>query len=136
MDQLECSDITTNGTYPLLEHLHITRAESVCFGNDGNEVDSGTQTLHRLDVKRLQSVSGWSDEVETRMYSKVDLVGTAWLLFLEHVRFMLVVEEFNDGLPRIAVVDIVSKSRSVNDCEADFDWSASHVLTWISSAYL
>lgn len=33
---------------------------------------------------------------------------------------MLVVKEFDNGLPRIAIVDVVAKARSIDDREADF----------------
>jgi hypothetical protein len=54
------------------------------------------------------------------MDSKIDLFGSARLLLLEHIRLMLVIEEFNDWLPRIAVVDIVTKSGGVDNREADW----------------
>jgi len=43
------------------------------------------------------------------------------LLFLTHVGFMLVVNEFDNGEPRVTVVDVVTKSRGVNDCELDLE---------------
>ena len=64
-------------------------------------------------------MTGRSDEVETGVYTEVNLITTAWLLLLKHVRFVLVVEEFDDGLPRVAVVDIVAEAGSVDDGEAD-----------------
>lgn len=60
-----------------------------------------------------------SDEVKASMNTKVNLVGTAGLLLLKHVRFMLVVQELNDWHPRIAVVDIISETGCVNDSKAD-----------------
>lgn len=38
-----------------------------------------------------------SDEVEAGMDSEIYLVNPAWLLLLQHIRFMLVVEKFDDG---------------------------------------
>ncbi len=32
---------------------------------------------------------------------------------------MLVVEEFDDGHPRVAIVDIVAETRGINDSETD-----------------
>ena len=54
-------------------------------------------------------------KVEASMHSKVRLVGSLRLLFLSHVRLMLVIDEVNDGGPRVAVVDIVTETGSVND---------------------
>jgi hypothetical protein len=53
------------------------------------------------------------------MDAEIDLLCSAWLLFLEHVRLMLVVEKLDDGLPRVTVVDIVAESRSVDDGKTD-----------------
>ena len=39
---------------------------------------------------------------------------------------MLVVEEFNDGLPGIAVVDIISKARGINDGQTNYTFT----LVW------
>lgn len=64
-------------------------------------------------------MSGGSDEVEAGVDTHIDLVRTTGLLLLEHVGFMLVVEELDNGLPRIAVVDIVSEARGINDGQAN-----------------
>lgn len=55
-----------------------------------------------------------SNEVETCMDSKVDLVNATRLLLLEHVGLMLVIQKLDNGHPGIPVVDVVPKSRSVN----------------------
>jgi hypothetical protein len=44
-------------------------------------------------------VASWADKVEAGMDTEIDLLSSAWLLFLEHVRLMLVVEELDNGLP-------------------------------------
>lgn len=53
------------------------------------------------------------------MDTEVDLVLTAWLLLLKHVGLVLVVEELDDGHPRVAVVDIVTEARGVDDSQTD-----------------
>ena len=42
-------------TYTRLEHRKIVLCESVGLGNDGDEVDARAQTLHDLNVQRLQA---------------------------------------------------------------------------------
>jgi hypothetical protein len=54
------------------------------------------------------------------MDAEVDLVAAAGLLFLQHVRLVLVVEELDDGLPRVAVVDVVAEAGRVNDGQPDW----------------
>jgi hypothetical protein len=106
-------------TYPLLELEQIRGAKCVGLGNDGNQVDARAQLLHHLNVERLEGVASGADEVKAGVDTEVDLVGTARLLLLEHVRLMLVIEELDDGLPRVAVVDVVAEARGINDGEAD-----------------
>lgn len=66
-------------------------------------------------------MTGGSDEVETGVNTEVNLITAAWLLLLKHVGLVLVVEELDDGLPRIAVVDVIAETRSVDDGEADLE---------------
>ena len=51
------------------------------------------------------------------MDTQVNLVVSLWLLLLHHVGFVLVVNEVDDGCPRVAVVDIVSEAGAVNHGE-------------------
>lgn len=102
-------------SYSLLVAGQVRRAESIGFGNDGDEVDARAQPLHNFDIEGLQGVAGRSDKVQASVYTHVDLVCTTGLLLLQHVRFMLVVKEFNDGLPGVTIVDVVAKAGGVND---------------------
>lgn len=106
-------------SYPLLELGQIGGAESISLGNDGDQVNSGAEALHDLDIQGLQGVAGRADEVQAGVDTEINLVLTARLLLLEHVRLVLVVEELDDGLPRVAVVDIVAESRGVNDSQSN-----------------
>lgn len=105
----------------MLELCQVRRAQGISLGNDGDQVDTRAKSLHDLDVKRLQGVAGRADEVQAGMNTKVDLVLSTRLLLLEHVRFMLIVQELDDGHPRVAVVDVVAKSGGINDGQADCD---------------
>lgn len=69
-------------------------------------------------------MAGRSDEVKACMNTEVDSVGSAWLLLLQHVGLMLIIQEFNDRHPRVAVVDVVTEARSVNDGQADYPYHA------------
>lgn len=101
----------------LLEDEEILWGESVSFCDDWDEVDTRAKSPHDFDVEGLQGVACRADEVEASVDSEVDLVVAAWLLFLQHIRLMLVVEEFDDGLPRVAVVHVVAEARGVNHCQ-------------------
>lgn len=65
-------------------------------------------------------MTGGSDEIQTRMDTKVNFVGTARLLLLKHVGFVLVVQEFDDRHPRVSVVHVISETRCVDDGETDY----------------
>lgn len=62
----------------------------------------------------------WSDEVQACMDSEINLIHTARLLLLQHIRLMLIVQEFDNWHPRIAVVDIVAEARCVNYGQTDY----------------
>lgn len=104
----------------MLEAGEIGRGQSIGLGDDWDQVDSGTQSLHDLDVQGLQCVSGGTDEVEADMNTEIDLVHSARLLLLEHIRLVLVIEEFDYRHPRVAIVHVVAEAGSVDDSEADW----------------
>jgi hypothetical protein len=64
-------------------------------------------------------MAGGADEVEAGMHSKVDLFLSLGLLFLKHVRLMLVVKELDNRHPGVTIVDIVAEARRINDGQAD-----------------
>lgn len=64
-------------------------------------------------------MTGGTDEVQAGVHPEIDLLCATRLLFLKHVRLVLVVEEFDDGLPGIAVVDIVAEARGINDSQSN-----------------
>ena len=106
--------------YPVLEFGKVSRAQSISFGNDWNQIDSRAQSLHNFNVKGLESVASRADEVQASMDSQVNLLRPTGLLLLQHVGFMLVIKELDNGLPRVAVVDIVAKARGIDNSKADW----------------
>ena len=60
-----------------------------------------------------------SNKIKTSMNSKIDLVYAPWLLFLQHVRLMLIIQELYNWHPRIVVVHVVPETGSVNDGKAN-----------------
>lgn len=62
-----------------------------------------------------------TDEVQASVHTQVDLLRPARLLLLEHVALMLVVQELNDGLPRVAVVHVITEARGVDDGQANLE---------------
>lgn len=99
----------------------VSRAQGIRLSNNRDQIDPGAQSLHDLDIQRLEGVASGSDKVQAGVDTEIDLVGTARLLLLEHVRLMLVVQEFDDGHPRVAVVDIVAEARGINNSQTNWE---------------
>jgi hypothetical protein len=55
------------------------------------------------------------------MNPEVALLAALGLLLLDHVRLMLVVNKVDNGRPRVAIIDIVSKTGRVNNGEFDLE---------------
>ena len=66
-------------------------------------------------------MTGRPDKIQASVDPKITLFTALGLLFLDHVRLMLVVNKVDNGRPRVAVIDIVSKAGSVDDSEFDLE---------------
>ena len=126
-------------TYALLKVEEVVLGEGVGLGDDGDKVDAGAEALHDLNVEGFEAgsdveleVSAWqifdnsrmaggTNEVETCVDAEVGLLVPLGLLLLPHIGLVLVVDELDDGQPRVAVVDVVTKSRGVDDGELDLE---------------
>ena len=76
--------------------------------------------LSHVEKENLR-VTRWANKVEAGVNTKVNLFATLGLLLLSHVRFVLIVDELDNGHPRIPVVNVVSKPRRVNDGQFDLE---------------
>lgn len=94
-------------------------AQGIRLGNNGDQVDAGAEAFHNLNIERLQGVSSGSNEIQASVHTHVDLLSTAGLLLLEHVGFVLIIQELDDGLPGITVVDIVTEAGGINNGQAN-----------------
>ena len=66
-------------------------------------------------------VSSGPDEKQAGMYAEITFLRALWLLLLPHVNLVLIIDEVNDGGPRVTVVDVVAESRGVNHGKLDFE---------------
>lgn len=114
----------------------ISWAEGIGLCDNWDQVDSGAQSLHNLDVQWLQCVSGRSDEVQAGVDSQIDFIDTAGLLLLQHIRLMLIIQELDDWHPRVAVVDIVAKAGGIDNSQTDCGLSEAPNHIYASNAYL
>ena len=58
-----------------------------------------------------------TNEVQASVHTQVMLLASVRLLLLPHIRLMLIVNEIDNRCPRVAVVDVVTKSGGVDDSE-------------------
>lgn len=124
----------------MLEDSQVVLSERVGLGDNGDQVDARPKALHDLNVEGLKTepvkfikytkrhlakqhsrVTGRPDEVQARMHPQVALLAPLRLLLLDHVRLMLVVNEVDNGSPRVAVVDVVAKAGCVDNGELHFE---------------
>jgi hypothetical protein len=111
---------SSEGSHSLLVASQVRWAESIRLRDNGDQVNSRTQSLHDLNIQRLQCVSSGADKVQAGVNAEVNLIDTAGLLLLQHVGLMLIIQKLDDWHPRIAVVDIVSEARGVDDSETNY----------------
>ena len=108
-------------TYALLELVQIGGGHGIGLGNDGNQVDAGAQALHNLNIQGFEGVSSWANKVETAVHTHVAQLEALGLLLLTHIRLVLVINKVDNGHPAVAIVGIISKSRSVNHRQLDIE---------------
>lgn len=113
--------IRESSTHPLLESHDFVIGESVSLGNDGNKVDLGVKPAHNFDVKRLERVAGWLDEVDACVDAVVNNVHAVDLVLCVEISIEALLDVLNNWTPRCIIVDKVTKARSVNDGKAQTD---------------
>ena len=86
-------------THPLLEDGQVVLGQGISLGDDGDEVNSGTEPLHHLNVERLEGMTRRANKVKASMNPQVHLCFTFRLLFLAHVKLMLIIDEIDNGRP-------------------------------------
>jgi hypothetical protein len=78
-------------THRLLELGQIRRGKRVSLRDNGDKVNASPETLHDLDVKGLEAVTGRADEVKAGVNTEVELRDALGLLLLTHEGLVLVV---------------------------------------------
>ena len=91
-------------------------------------MSKGFNLCGRLSTKKKNEaekvyarVTCGANKVQASMDTQIRLFMPLGLLFLTHVRFVLVVNELDNGKPRVAVVNVVSEPRGVDDSELDLE---------------
>ena len=76
------------------------------------------QSTHDLDVKGLQRVTGWLDEVNASMHTVIYDVHAIDLVLRLEISIESLLNIFHDWAPRVVIVDKISKTGSVHDRQA------------------
>ena len=74
----------------------------------------------RISRNYLRVTSG-ANEVQASVNPKVNLIVSLRLLLLSHINLMLVINEIDNGCPRVAVVHVVAEAWGINHGEFDFE---------------
>lgn len=113
-DQLRYAFRPSNLTYALLECGDLIIGEGISLSDDWYQVDLGVQTLHDLDVQRLQRVSSWLDEENAGVDTIINDVHAVDLVLCIQVRVEALIDVLNDRPPRVVVVDKVTEAGCVH----------------------
>ena len=113
----------------MLKIINLLVGQSVRFCDDGNKVDLAVKAAHNLDVQGLEGVTCWLDEVDTSVDSVVDDIHAVDLVFSIQVCIEALLDILHDRLPRIIVVDEISKTWRIDNCQAETDAVLFNVCT-------
>lgn len=110
------------GANRLLEAVTFFEGQTVCFGNDGYDIDYVCQLLHDNHVDGLETVTGWADKVEAAVDARVFNVTIAHCsqLFAQVLR-VLVLDVLDNGIPFPFIVNLVAVAWRVDDAQIELD---------------
>lgn len=102
-------------TYSRLESSDLLVCQSIGLGNDGNQVDLGVETLHDLNIERLQGVAGWLNEEDASVDAVVHDVHPVDLVLSIQVSIEALLDVVRDWPPGLVIVDEVTEARGINN---------------------
>jgi len=114
------ADVVVNelGTNLLLEREPLFHRQAVRFRNDRHHVHDLAQFLQHDNVNRTQRVSRGIDEEQRAVNPRILNVAISHRRqLLPEVRAVLVLDIFDDRVPAVVIVDLVSITRRVNDVQ-------------------
>jgi hypothetical protein len=105
-------------TYSGLEARNLLIGQGISLGNDWDQVDLGMKTTHDFDVKRLQGMTGWLDEVHTGVDSVVNDVHTVDFVLGVEVGIEALLNVVHNWSPGLIVVDEITETWGINNSQA------------------
>jgi len=88
-------------TYSLLEGSDFLAGHGVALGDDGDQVDLVVESLHELDVERLEGVTGGCNKVQAGVDTGVSDLAAVDSVLLLKVCIETALNGSQDGLPAI-----------------------------------
>lgn len=101
----------------MLESGDLLISHCISLSNNWNQVDLRVQSAHDLNVKWLESMSSWLDEVDTGMNSVVNNVHSVDLVLGIKISIEALLDVVHDWSPGLVVVDEITKAWSVDDSQ-------------------
>ena len=108
-------------SYPGLESSNLLVGQSISLGDDWDKVDLGMKSAHNLDIKWLEGVASWLEEVDASVDAVVNDVHAVDLVLGIEVGVEALLDVIDDWSPGLVVVDEVSESRGINNSQAKTD---------------
>lgn len=108
-------------SYPGLESSNLLVGQSISLSDDWDKVDLGMKPAHNLDIKWLEGVASWLEEVDASVDAVVDDVHAVDLVLGIEVGVEALLDVIDDWSPGLVVVDEVSESRGINNSQAKTD---------------
>jgi hypothetical protein len=102
----------------LLESIDLFVGQGIRLGNDGDQVDLGVQSLHDLNVERLQRVASGLNEEDAGVDTVVNDVHPVDLVLSIEIGVKALLNVVGDGTPRLIVVDKVTKARGIHNSQS------------------
>lgn len=108
-------------SYPGLESSNLLVGQSISLGDDWDKVDLGMKSAHNLDIKWLEGVASWLEEVDASVDAVVNDVHAVDLVLGIEVGVEALLDVIDDWSPGLVVVDEVPESRGINNSQAKTD---------------
>ena len=102
----------------MLEGRNLLVRQGIGLGNHRDQVDLGVETLHDLNVERLQRVASGLDKEDTCVDAVVHDVHPVDLVLSIQVSIEALLDVIRDWPPGLVVVDEVTEARRINNGQA------------------
>lgn len=102
------------------ESFTLCKGQRVAFGNNRNNISYFRQSLQDNEIYRLEAVPSRLDEEQNTMDSSVgQILLSLGSKLLSQVVAMLILDIFDNGIPALFIIDLISVSWSIDDVKLE-----------------